>query len=103
MSIARPTNLREALLMSAARAAGARNTYMAMAAQKLGYSSDMRRMYVQFARQRHHEYLARLREAHAATIGTTVGYYVPEDVSETPARVDTATVPALRLTVRQAS
>lgn len=101
--IARAKNLRECLLMSAARAAGARNTYMSLAAQKVGHSSDMRKMFVRFARQRHHEYLARLREAHAATLGVAVGYRVPEQLEERSADISTATVPVLRMGMRQAS
>lgn len=69
-----PRNHRELSLFSAGMYAGYRNTYMARAARATGAH---RSQLVRFARENHHTYLARLREANGAA-----GYRAPVEVVE---------------------
>lgn len=69
-----PKNLRELSLYSAGMYAGLRNLHMAQAATK-GRTKAERAASVRSARECHHTYLARLREADGQP-----GYYVPESM-----------------------
>lgn len=70
-----PRNLRELGLYSAGQYAGMRNVYMAQASIAKGRE---RASLVRSAREAHHTYLARLREANGQP-----GYYVPESLRTT--------------------
>lgn len=70
-----PRNLRELSLYSAGQYAGMRNVYMARAAVEAA-GSDARKHAVCTAREHHHVYLARMREADGAA-----GYRVPEEIT----------------------
>ncbi len=66
--------LRDVSLVSAGAARGARNVYLAMAADKTRGPLE-RSSLIRFARENHWTYLARLREASGAP-----GYYVPQEI-----------------------
>ncbi len=76
---ARIENMREWALMAAGRVRGMSFYAMSMAASAEP-KSTARAQYVKAARDWHHEYIARLKEAQAYTDGVNPGYYVNREV-----------------------